>query len=112
MPYQSGLVVEGSRLDSRGRNSRDIAGKIEEVGGDMAEISMVSRGSAGGGSIREVDTSVPETVTELPDVEFGGIGEGSELSEMSEGMAEVVGNGRRERVVGVGNGGEELSLLD
>lgn len=112
MPYQSGLVVERSKLDSRGRDSGDIAGKIEEIRGDMAEIGMLSRRSAGGGGVREVDTSVPEAVTELPNMEFGGIREGGELSKMIEGIAEVVVNGRREGLVGGGDGGEELHLLD
>lgn len=71
---------------------------------------MLSRRPAGGGGVGEVDASVPDAVTELPDMEFGGIGEGGKLSEESEGMAEVVGDGRRKRAVG--DGRKKLRLLD
>lgn len=110
MPYRPGPVVEGSGLDGRGGDSGDIAGEVEEIRRDVAEIRMLDRRPAGSGGVGEVDASIPEAVTELPDMEFGGIGEGGELSELSEAMAEVVGDGRRERAVG--GGGEELGLLD
>lgn len=45
-------------------------------------------------------------------MEFGGIGEGGELSKKSEGMAEIIRDDRRERVISGGSGGEELRLLD
>ena len=78
MPDEASFVVEGSGLDGRRRNSGDVAGEGEDIGGDVAELGEVERqssrrrrrrrrrGAEFGIEVGEVDAGVPETVTEFP----------------------------------------------
>ena len=43
MPDEAGFVVEGSGLDGRRRNSGDVAGEGEDIGGDVAELGEVEK---------------------------------------------------------------------
>ena len=73
---ETGFVVEGSGLDGRRWNAEDIAGKGEDIGGDVAELGEVERerrrrrGAEFGIEVGEVDVGVPETVTELKKTVF------------------------------------------
>ena len=73
---EAGFVVEGSGLDGRRWNAEDIAGKGEDIGGDVAELGEVERerrrrrGAEFGIKVGEVDIGVPETVTELKKTVF------------------------------------------
>ena len=73
---EAGFVVEGSELDGRRWNAEDIAGKGEDIGGDVAELGEIERerrrrrGAEFGIEVGEVDVGVPETVTELKKTVF------------------------------------------
>ena len=72
---EAGFIVEGSGLDGRRWNAEDIAGKGEDIGGDVAELGEVKRerrrrGAEFGIEVGEVDVGVPETVTELKKTAF------------------------------------------
>ena len=81
MPNKAGFVVEGSRLDGRRRNARDIASEGEHIGGNVAVLGEVERqrrrrrrrrrrrkggGAEFGVKVGEVDVGVLETVIEFP----------------------------------------------
>ena len=76
MPNEASFVVEGSGLDGRRWNAKDIAGKGEDMGSDVAELGEVERerrrrrGAEFGIEVGEVDVGVPETVTELKKTVF------------------------------------------
>ena len=73
---EAGFIVEGSGLNGRRWNAEDIAGKGEDIGGDVAELGEVKRerrrrrGAEFGIEVGEVDVGVPETVTELKKTVF------------------------------------------
>ena len=76
MPDEAGFVVEGSELDGRRWNTKDIVGEGEDIGGDVAKLGEVERerrrrrGAEFGIEVGEVDVGVPETVTELKKTVF------------------------------------------
>ena len=75
MPDEAGFVVEGSGLDGRRWNARDIAIEGEGIGGNVAELGEIQRerrrrGVEFGIEVGEVDVGVPETVTELKKTVF------------------------------------------
>ena len=73
MPDEASFVVEGSGLDGRRWNVGDIAGKGEDIGGDVVELSEVERerrrrrGARFGIEVGEVDIGI---VTKLKKMVF------------------------------------------
>lgn len=60
------------------------------------------------GGVGEVDAGVPEAVAELPDEELEGVGEGSQLTQLSRESAEIGGDCVRRKLVR----GKILGLFD
>ena len=83
VPDETGFVEERSGLESRRRNPGDVGGEEEQIGGDLAELSvfLAELGGGGGpdaGGVGNVDACVPEAVAEFPDLKLGRVRERSE----------------------------------